>query len=83
MKRICICGATTIVAREIDGNMRIIDEKPIKGGPLVAWGDMQDEPTIFWGVNPAGETLPYGRDGIVITADAFRYQLHRCEGPAR
>ena len=79
MKRTCLCGEPTIVAREIDGNVRVIDEQPIIGGPLVACGDMLDQPTILWNVDPAGETLPFGRDGIVVAADAYRYQLHQCE----
>lgn len=79
MKRECItCHAPTIVGREIDGNIRVIDEAPVAGGPLVALGDMRDQPTVVWGVDPAGETLPFGRDGITVGPDAFRYRLHEC-----
>jgi hypothetical protein len=56
MRRNCItCGAPTILAREIDNNLRVIDEEPVEGGPLVAFGDMLDQPTIITDSSPASK----------------------------
>lgn len=76
MRRTCLCGAPTIVAREIDSAIRVLDAEPVDDlDSVVLFGDLNDEPTAVWGVAAEGETLPWG---AVATADAFRYRKHEC-----
>lgn len=76
MIRTCVtCQRPTVVAREIDGNIQIVDPNPVAGGDLVLRGDFGDQPTALWGVDPAGETLPWG---TTIPAGAPRYRKHDC-----
>lgn len=76
MRRPCaICDRPTIVAREIDNAIRIVDVDPTPDGDLVLVGDLDDQPGALWGVDPAGETMPWGR---VIEAGAPRYRPHQC-----
>ncbi len=84
MKRECItCKAATLVAREIDNNIRVIDERPVEGGPLIAFGDLLDQPTIIWGVPVEGGSVSLGARDLIVTADAYRYQLHECSKVTR
>lgn len=76
MIRACVtCGQDTISAREIDNAIRVVDPTPVPDGGLVLVGDLADKPTALWGVDPAGETMPWG---TVIPAGAPRYREHEC-----
>ena len=76
MIRKCLCGADTIVAREIDNAIRVVDAGPtLDLESVVLLGDMRDEPTALWGIDPAGDDF-YG-----IPADAPRYRKHECASP--
>lgn len=76
MRRTCItCDRPTVVAREIDGAIKIVDPEPVPNGGLVLIGELADEPTAMWGIDPAGETMPWG---TVVEAGAPRYRLHEC-----
>lgn len=77
-RRTCItCQEPTILAREVDNAIRIVDADPNPGGGLVLLGDVADQPTALWGVEP-GERLPWG---TVVPLDAARYQPHECASP--
>ena len=53
MRQNCIdCQRPTIRAREIDGNIVIIDAHPVGDGDLAIRGDLGDEPTAFWNFDP-------------------------------
>lgn len=76
MIRTCItCDQPTIVAREIDNVIRIVDPKPVPDGGLVLVGDHTNQPQALWGVDPEGETMPWG---TTIPAEAPRYRSHEC-----
>jgi hypothetical protein len=77
MIRTCVtCRQPTIVAREVDNAIRVVDAVPVAGGGLVLVGDLADQPTALWGVDPGGETMPWG---TVIPAGAPRYGEHNCQ----
>lgn len=76
MIRACAtCQQPTIVAREIDNLIRIVDPEPVPDGGLVLLGDHTDQPQALWGVDPEGETLPWG---TTIPAGTPRYRGHEC-----
>ncbi len=74
MRRTCIiCQREQILAREIDGNIVLLDPEPSPDGQLVVQGDLNDEPRALWGVDPEGDEF-FG-----IPAGAPRYRRHDCE----
>lgn len=81
MRRTCLCGEPTIVAREIDGAIRVVDAEPTTDvDSVVLTGDLDDQPGALWGIDPAGDTMPWGR---VIEAGAPRYRRHVCREDAK
>lgn len=80
--RACVsCGAAVQRAFTIDGQPQMLDLESSPDGDAVLIGRLDSEPTMLYGVDPAGETMPWG---TTIARSAPRYRQHDCaQGQAR
>lgn len=72
MRRDCItCKRPTILAREIDGNMIVLDGEQTDAGKLAVYGELDDQPRALW--NFTDEDAEFWR----VPANLPRFDPHR------
>jgi len=76
MFRDCIsCGRSTILARQVDGALTVMEAEPATDGAAPLLGDLHDQPTVIFGIESEADAAFWQ-----VPFDAARYSRHDCKG---
>lgn len=74
MIRDCIsCGQRTILGRYTDNALIVMDAEPVTDGRAVLKGDLNDQPTVLFGIDNEDDAAFWH-----VPFDSDRYDRHEC-----
>ena len=79
MLRTCIeCREPTILGRQIDNHLIVMDAQPVTDGHAVLKGDPLDQPTVIFGIE-----TPADAEYWAVPFESDRYDRHECKTVTR